>query len=710
MRILVFSTAYYPFVGGAEVAIKEISDRNKEHDWVLITARMRKDLPKYEKVGEVHVWRVGLGRSIDTFLLPLFGTFRALSLHAQKKIDFSWSMMASQASIAAGFFTWLRPSVPLVLTLQEGDEEEHLMRYAGGNEFLYRMLVQPWHRLVFTKANRVTAISSALRERAYRNGVKSKVEIIPNGVDFSKFIPPTFREKNSSPILITTSRLVEKNGTSDVIRALPLMPAVRFWIIGTGEQELELKALAHSLGVADRITFFGFLSHEEIVKKLGQADIFIRPSLSEGLGNSFLEAMAMKLPIIATQVGGIQDFLVDGETGVACLPGNPASIARAVVSLLENPSRAEEIALAGYKLVHERYDWVQIARQMNDFFGKRVSKESIFLIATGIYPPDIGGPATYAKGLYGALSLHNPRTHVFTYGIEKKMPTGVRHFVTFLKFMVAMPFVDAVIALDTFSVGFPAVLAAVILRKKVIVRIGGDFLWEQYINRTQEEVLLSEFYQKSRALTFKEKLIFWCTGFVLRNATGIVFSTDWQKNIMVGAYGVSPEKKIICIENNIGEKLPTHEPVRKNFLWAGRPIFLKNIDRLREAFEKARKVHPDLELDILEATPHGELLNRISQAYAVVLPSLSEVSPNLILEAIQCGKPFVMTRESGYTDRFKEFGLFFDPRSSDDIAQKIVELADDGEYKKRILAIHSFNGVHTYKQIADEFISFYKSL
>ena len=102
-KILIFSTAYFPFVGGAEVAVKEITNRLSEIDFDLITARIGK-LPKEESVGNVHIYRVGFGIKFDKFLLPVLGYMKAVQLQKLKNYDVVWSVLASQASVASAFF------------------------------------------------------------------------------------------------------------------------------------------------------------------------------------------------------------------------------------------------------------------------------------------------------------------------------------------------------------------------------------------------------------------------------------------------------------------------------------------------------------------------------------------------------------------------------------------------------------------------------
>ncbi|MDO8564888.1 MAG: glycosyltransferase family 4 protein, partial [bacterium] len=188
MNILIFSTAYLPLIGGAELAIKEITDRLPEHKFTLITARFLRALPTHERIGNVEVYRVGFGFSFDKWLLPFLGTRLAKRLTLEREpFSIIWSMMASQGSIAATRFKKAHPATKLVLTLQEGDEESHLKRYVFGNDFLYRLLIRPWHLLVFKRADVITAISNYLAERGRKHNSQVPIVVIPNGVDVAKF-------------------------------------------------------------------------------------------------------------------------------------------------------------------------------------------------------------------------------------------------------------------------------------------------------------------------------------------------------------------------------------------------------------------------------------------------------------------------------------------------------------------------------------------
>lgn len=325
------------------------------------------------------------------------------------------------------------------------------------------------------------------------------------------------------------------------------------------------------------------------------------------------------------------------------------------------------------------------------------------LIATGIYPPDIGGPAHYAHSLKEALEGKGYDVSVARYTIEKKLPTGVRHLVSLGKLFRASSGVETIIALDTFSMGLPALVVAWILGKRLVVRVGGDFLWEQYVERTKERVTLSAFYRAMPELSRKEQIIFRLTKLLLSSADEVVFSTAWQRDIFLAPYEIRRHRTSV-IGNAFIRHPATPQDGEKKFLWAGRRIFLKNTDTLRRAFDMVRGDHPDTSLELSEPVSHRELMEKIAHAYAVVIPSLSEVSPNLALEAIACGKPVVVTAETGIAEEIAEAALFVDPLDARDIAEKMKALLDPAEYARRAEAARTLPLVRTYDDIADDFI------
>ncbi|MFH1402294.1 MAG: glycosyltransferase family 4 protein, partial [Patescibacteria group bacterium] len=235
---------------------------------------------------------------------------------------------------------------------------------------------------IFQRADAVQCISHYLADWAKKMGATCPIVVIPNGVDIKNFsreysekelneLKQKLNKESEDKFLITTSRLTHKNGVGDLIKSFVYLPEnIKLLIIGTGEDEKKLKKITQERNLKNRVKFLGFIDHKEIPKYLKISDIFIRPSLSEGLGNSFLEAMVAKVPVIATPVGGIPDFLKDKETGFFCQAENPESIAEQVKYLLNNPAITETIVKNARQLVLQKYNWDKIIKDMRRIFNK----------------------------------------------------------------------------------------------------------------------------------------------------------------------------------------------------------------------------------------------------------------------------------------------------------------------------------------------------
>ncbi|OGZ04642.1 MAG: hypothetical protein A2648_00905 [Candidatus Lloydbacteria bacterium RIFCSPHIGHO2_01_FULL_41_20] len=392
-KILIFSLVYYPnYIGGAEVAIKEITDRisSEDYEFHMITLRFDSNLPHEERIGNIFIHRVGFSKNgatvnnlgkfplfLNKYLMPLFGFLKANSLHKKYSFDGIWNMMASYSAFAGLFFKLRHPEVKYLLTLQEGDPINYIRSRV---KYVY-----PLFGKIFTKADFVQTISTHLAKWARSEGYIGPLLVIPNGVD-TKYFSRANPERNLDKVrqklgkqkndiyLVTTSRLVRKNACDDVIKALALLPQnVHFAIIGIGPDEKDLRRLAKENKLEARVHFWGEIKHDQMPSYLKVCDIFIRPSLSEGFGISFIEAMAADLPVIATQEGGIADFIFDPErnpnklsTGRAVNPRDPEGIARAVELYISDKKKTEEIIKNAREMVFQKYDWNLIARDMKE--------------------------------------------------------------------------------------------------------------------------------------------------------------------------------------------------------------------------------------------------------------------------------------------------------------------------------------------------------
>ncbi len=327
------------------------------------------------------------------------------------------------------------------------------------------------------------------------------------------------------------------------------------------------------------------------------------------------------------------------------------------------------------------------------------------LISTGVYPPAHGGPGYYAKSLKDEFERLGHEVVVKTYTIEHVLPIGIRHLFYFFKTLPAYIRADWTLVLDTFSVGFPVACMKRLCGGKTILRTGGDFLWEHYVERTKEKILLSKFYDEPRQFTFKERLILRLTRFTLRMMSCVVFSTRYQREIWMKPYELDVDR-VRIVENRYGAATEkgTGSDVKHFVYCASRDLFWKNTDVVREAFVRAQQSVPGITLDFLHDLPREDAIEKIKKAYACILVSLGDISPNYVLRALSYGKPVILTSENGLTDRIGDTVMYADPLDVDVIAHAIVEMCNEKThalYQDRAVA---FSFTHSYATIAQELL------
>ena len=210
-------------------------------------------------------------------------------------------------------------------------------------------------RALCAMATLVVATSRGVARRF--SWAAAKVRVVPNGIDLERFAPraPSVTLRAAlqlpplAPLAVSVGRHVPEKGYRHLIDAAALLeqtkPGVHWVLVGDGELRTELEAQARRLDLASRVHFTG--SRNDVADLLALADVFVLPSESEGFGRVLVEAMAMARAIVATNVGGIPDIVLDGETGVLVEPADPVALAQAVRGLLDDPARAARLAEAG---------------------------------------------------------------------------------------------------------------------------------------------------------------------------------------------------------------------------------------------------------------------------------------------------------------------------------------------------------------------------
>jgi len=296
------------------------------------------------------------------------------------------------------------------------------------------------------------------------------------------------------------------------------------------------------------------------------------------------------------------------------------------------------------------------------------------VFASSIYPPDIGGPATYVERL--AKELGQP---VISYSRRlKKYPKGLRHFLYFWGLLWLAKDADVIYAQNATSAGLPALAAARLLRKRFVIKIVGDAAWEQ---------------QKNYLKTIQT--------YVSKKADKIIVPSRYLKK-RVASWGV-PENKINvvynavdCIENGSRYNISKEEAKKKIgiggdiILSVGRPVPWKGFDDLRAIMPDLLKENPNFRLVIVgeeKKVPHEQIPFYFKAADVFVLNSGYEGLSHAILEAMSYGTPVIASREGGNPELIEEGfnGFLVEYKNREQIKEAILKLWRDKALQEKFI-------------------------
>jgi glycosyltransferase involved in cell wall biosynthesis len=218
-------------------------------------------------------------------------------------------------------------------------------------------------------ADRVIVVARTAVAETQRNFrlPQDRLTVLPNAIDQNRLHLPADFDRTTKrrelaisvdeAVICTVARLDPGKGHRFLLRAAATLrqryPAARYLVVGTGRDDDALRAQAAALGVADIVKFLGL--RRDVPEILAASDLFVLPSLNEGLSRAMLEAMAVGTPVVATDVGGAADVLISNQTGWLVPPGDPAALAGAIGEALRDPQQAFTYARRATTLVREHY-------------------------------------------------------------------------------------------------------------------------------------------------------------------------------------------------------------------------------------------------------------------------------------------------------------------------------------------------------------------
>jgi glycosyltransferase involved in cell wall biosynthesis len=236
-------------------------------------------------------------------------------------------------------------------------------------------------RIVSTMVDRYLAVSNGMARDLARvfKIPPHKLTVVFDGIKIERFEHPPNATPDLSgatrPIVMTVARLDRQKGQTFLLQAAALVPEATFVLVGDGPDRAMLEQQARQLNVADRVIFLG--TRQDLPELLASCDLFVLPSLYEGLPLAVMDAMAAGKPVIGTTVTGTEQIIKDHETGILVPPGQPRPLADAIRLLLSDPQLALTLACAGQKRVREEFSAEAMVHGVTQVYEELLDKRGI---------------------------------------------------------------------------------------------------------------------------------------------------------------------------------------------------------------------------------------------------------------------------------------------------------------------------------------------
>jgi len=363
LKILRVASDVYPEVmGGLSLHVHEMSRLQAEwgHDVTVLTSdHGERDLPsKEERDGYELLRHRELVSPLDNTIAPgIVRTIRDMAadydvIHAHSHLFFS-------TNVTAGLCRSLE--TPLVIT-------NHGLMSQTAPKWLQKAFIPTVAKFTLNSADKVLCYTEADKRRLRERGITSSVSVIHNGIDCEQFTPTQSNESKQQILFV--GRLKPGKGVRTLLIAFEKVadkfPEYDLKIVGNGPLREDLGALAHKKGISSRVEFVGQIENGDIVESYAESELFVLPSLNEGLPRTVLEAMACEVPVITSDLDQLES-LVDGA-GRTVPQQNSVKFATEMENLLSNPTLRNEMGSTGRKRVQNKYSWRETVQETTETY------------------------------------------------------------------------------------------------------------------------------------------------------------------------------------------------------------------------------------------------------------------------------------------------------------------------------------------------------
>ena len=370
-KIVMIISQFYPLLGGAEVQAQRLaSNLVKRGIQVFVLTRRFEGLPEYEVIEGIPVHR-----KIRTIELPflwgicfIVSVFIFLYKRRKEYTIIHCHIVQEFQTIIAVIFKYLFKKKVIVKMSSSGDTSDLKVLKDG----MFGKLFFRWVRHVDV----IVSVCKKSSMEILKNGFsKERVVEIPNGVDIKKFTKGTDKAKREQRNITFIGRLDSYKGVDFLLNGfkglLSKVNSVRLVIVGDGPDETKFINMARDLAIQNVVNFKG--RREDILSELYKTDIFVLPSLSEGMSNVLLEAMACGLPVVATLVGGNGDLIKDRYNGILIPPRDSTRLSEVLLELLENEELVQRLGKEARKTIERNYSIDQVVDKYIKLYNQLLS-------------------------------------------------------------------------------------------------------------------------------------------------------------------------------------------------------------------------------------------------------------------------------------------------------------------------------------------------
>ncbi len=234
----------------------------------------------------------------------------------------------------------------------------------------------------------IIAVSEGVKNVLVDGGINPGIiRVVPDGIDFTpykKAVSSDYlrREISCSPdnfLVGIVAHLADHKGHKYLIQATKLLkevaPKIKVIIVGEGPLKMELNRQVKEINVEDMVFFLGF--RKDVPQILASLDLFVLSSHMEGMGSILMDAMACRLPVVATKVGGIPEVVIQGETGLLVPPRRPSALAKSILKLYNDRTLASRLGERGYEVVHQKFSAESMADKIINVYDTLAWKKGI---------------------------------------------------------------------------------------------------------------------------------------------------------------------------------------------------------------------------------------------------------------------------------------------------------------------------------------------